>query len=98
MDPSSLVKPATEAAKALIEAGALGSIIVLLAVAFVATVVMMTRALGKKDGRIEELNEQILTAERGFRAEILSVNTALTGGLATVQQAISLVTNNRRVR
>ena len=69
----------------------LGSVVVILALAFIVVVVVGWRRDGAKDAVIAGLNKELLQQERAFRVEISSLDGKLDTRLEKLENLISFV-------
>lgn len=82
---------ATQAAANFNNAGLLGSLCVILGLVITTITVVGWRLILAKDKAIEALNDELIAAERGFRAEVGSANAAVFSAVETLGKAMELV-------
>ncbi len=77
---------ASKAADQFFAQGILGTICVILALVIVGIVVFSVR-------EIQRLNGELLKAERSFRADYSALQNTVTASLASLQQAMALISS-----
>lgn len=85
MEPG-LTETATNAARGILESDpVLGGICILLAVALVALLIFHFRETGR-------LNGELVSQERAFRDELMTVVATVNTSIASIQQAMNIIT------